>query len=85
MTKLNLSEEWQESGVHLEVKAAALARPTGCLALNQGEVSEFLLDTSWNPDDVDGASETPSVDAPQFESLYEPEVESDLNWPNVIY
>jgi hypothetical protein len=48
-------------------------------------VSEFLLDTSWNPDDVDGASETPSVDAPQFESLYELEVESDLNWPNVIY
>ena len=47
---------------------------------SDGEVSEFLLDTSWDPDDADGASEAPSFDAPQFEPLFEPEdSDSDIN------
>ena len=47
---------------------------------SDGEVSEFLLDNSWDPDDADGASETPSFDAPQFEPLFEPEdSDSDID------
>ena len=40
-----------------------------------GDVSEFLLDTSWDPDDADEASAL--FDEPQFEPMYAPEFKHD--------
>lgn len=55
-----------------------LSRGQSHISASDGEVSEFLLDTSWDPDDADGASDAPSFDAPQFEPLFEPE-DSDID------
>jgi hypothetical protein len=49
---------------------------------SEGDVNEFVLDNSWDPDDTDSASESPSFGVPQFEPVYEHDSDNMMNGRN---
>mmetsp|Transcript_14886 Transcript_14886/g.27978 ORF Transcript_14886/g.27978 Transcript_14886/m.27978 type:complete len:676 (-) Transcript_14886:1176-3203(-) len=69
-------ELWGDDGSGLECNAKTASNivsvgPASCDESAGRDDNEFILDDSWDPDDTDSASESPSFGMPQFEPVYE--------------
>jgi hypothetical protein len=60
-----------ESSCETASNAGSVRRSCSDESVGEGEDNEFVLDDSWDPDDTDSSSESPSFGSPQFEPVYE--------------